>query len=142
MDPLKKIVELLENDSPRKRIAAAVVLGELKVKDQSVVARLNEMAKDPVDAFAEAAVEALGQIASMKSLPVLLEALGRAKEVGKLAAKAIAALGEEALPEIRARLTDATPELRAALSQLLPAVGGKLSFEMALEGMRGQPFDA
>src|SRR5687767_11217735 len=142
MDPLKRIVELLEDESPRKRIAAAVVLGELKVKDPAVVSRLNQMAKDPVDAFAEAAIESLGQIGSIKALPALLDALGRGKEVTRLASKAIAALGEEALPEIRARLTDATPEIRAALSQLLPAVGGRLSFEMTLEGMRGQSFDA
>src|SRR5437764_12122604 len=102
MDALKKIVELLEDESPRKRIAAAVVLGELKVKDPSVVSRLNEMAKDPVEAFAEAAVEALGQICSIKSLRALLEALGRGKEIGKLSAHAIAALGEEPLPESRA----------------------------------------
>jgi hypothetical protein len=71
-----------------------------------------------------------------------MEALGRGKELSRLARNAIAALGEEALGEIRARLADATPEVRAQLSQLLPAVGGRQSFEMALEGMRGQPFEA
>ncbi len=142
MDPLKRLAELLEDESPRKRIAAAVVLGELKAKDPAVLSRLHQMAKDPVDAFAEAGIEALGQIASLKSLPVLLDALGRGKEIQRLASKAIAALGEDALPEIRSRLSTATPEVRAALSQLLPAVGGRLSFEMTLEGMRGQPFDA
>lgn len=142
MDAIKRVVELLDDQSPRKRIAAAVVLGELKVREPSVVARLSAMAKDPVDAFAEAAVEALGEIASLKALPVLLDSLSRGKEIQRLASKAIANLGEEALPEIRSRLANATPEVRAALSQLLPAVGGRLSFEMTLEGMRGQPFDA
>ncbi len=140
MDPLKRIVELLEDESPRKRIAAAVVLGELKVKDAAVVARLVEMARDPVDAYAEAAIEALGAMGAMKGLPALLEALGR-KGLQPLASKAIAALGEDALGEIKARLDDATPEMRAALSQLLPSVGTSKSFEMALEGMRGQPWE-
>jgi HEAT repeat protein len=140
MDPLKRIVDLLEDESPRKRIAAAVVLGELKVKEPAVVSRLVDMARDPVDAYAEAAVEALGAMGAMKGLPALLEALGR-KGLQQLASKAIAALGEDALPEIKARLDEATPEMRAALSQLLPAVGGRASFEMALEGMRGQPWD-
>ncbi|MBK7862961.1 MAG: HEAT repeat domain-containing protein [Archangiaceae bacterium] len=140
MDPLKRIVELLEDESPRKRIAAAVVLGELKVKDASVVARLTDMAKDPVDAYAEAAIEALGAMGAMKALPVLLEALGR-KGLQQLASKAIAALGEGALGEIKERLSDATPEMRAQLSQLLPSVGTSKSFEMALEGMRGQPWE-
>lgn len=142
MDFVKRIVDLLADESPRKRIAAAVVLGELEVKDPAVVARLVEMAKDPVDAFAEAAVEALARIGSKKALPVLLESLSRGKELARLASQAIAALGPEVLPELRARLEGATPELRAALSQLLPAVGGRLSVEMTLEGLWGQPFDA
>ena len=142
MDAIKRLVELLEDESPRKRIAAAVVLGELKVKDAGVVAALTHLAEDPLDAFAEAAVEALGQLGSLKALPVLLTCLGRGKELQRLASKAIAQLGPQALPEIRARLSDAPPEIRTALSQLLPAVGGRLSFEMTLEGLKGQPFDA
>jgi HEAT repeat protein len=142
MDPIKKISELLDDQSPRKRIAAAVVLGELGVKDPAVVSRLVAMAKDPLDAYAEAGIEALGALGAMKALPVFMEALGRGKELSRLARAAIAGLGEEALGEIRSRLADATPEVRAQLSQLLPAVGGRQSFEMALEGMRGQPFEA
>lgn len=142
MDAIERIVKLLDDESPRKRIAAAVVLGELKVKDGAVVSRLVQMAKDPVDAYAEAAVEALGQLKALKGLPVLLDALGRGRELSAKARVAIAELGEEALPELRSRLEGATPEARAVLSQLLPAVGGRQSFEMALEGMRGQPWDA
>lgn len=142
MDAIERIVKLLDDESPRKRIAAAVVLGELKVKDGAVVSRLVQMAKDPVDAYAEAAVEALGQLKALKGLPVLLDSLGRGRELSAKARAAIAELGEDALPEIRARLDAASPEVRAVLSQLLPAVGGRQSFEMALEGMRDQPWDA
>ncbi|MCC6336820.1 MAG: hypothetical protein IT380_22860 [Myxococcales bacterium] len=142
MDAIERIVKLLDDESPRKRIAAAVVLGELKVKDGAVVSRLVQMGKDPVDAYAEAAVEALGQLKALKGLPVMLDALGRGRELSAKARVAIAELGEEALPELRSRLEGATPEARAVLSQLLPAVGGRQSFEMALEGMRGQPWDA
>ncbi|MHB8878544.1 MAG: HEAT repeat domain-containing protein, partial [Myxococcaceae bacterium] len=142
MDAVKRIADLLAEESPRKRIAAAVVLGELEVKDPAVVSKLVEMARDPVDAFAEAAVEALGRIGSKKALPVLLESLLRGKELARLSAQAIAALGPEVLPELRSQLAGAAPELRAALSQLLPAVGGRLSMEMTLEGLLGQPFDA
>ncbi len=142
MDPLKRIVELLDDESPRKRIAAAVVLGELKVKDAQVVSRLIAMAKDPLEAYAEAAVEALGQLQAKNALPVMLDALGRGKGLQELASKAITALGEEALPMLRERIDRATPEARVVLSQLLPKVGSKQSFEMALDGMLGQPFDA
>lgn len=142
MDVLKKLASLLDEQDIRKRIAAAVVLGELKVKDAAIVTRLIEMAKDPLEPFANAAIEALGEIGSLKALPVLLDSLGRGGDVTKNASKAIAKLGPDALPEIRSRLTDATPEVKAALSQLLPAVGGRLSFEMTVEGLRGQSWDA
>ncbi len=141
MDPLPRIIALLEDSSGHKRIAAAVVLGELGAKDASVVAALSRMARDPMDAFAGPALTALGQLGSLKALPALLEALGRGGEVQKLASAAIAQLGPDALPEIRARMADAPPPVRAALGQLLPAVGGRLSFEMSLEGMLGQSFD-
>ena len=142
MDALHTISKLLDDVSPRKRIAAAVVLGELKVKDAAIVARLVQMAKDPVDAYAEAAIDTLGVLKALKGLPVMLDALGRGKDLAAKARGAIAQLGEDALPEIRARLEGATPEVRAALSAMLPAVGGRQSFEMALEGLRGQPWDA
>src|SRR5690349_24505751 len=99
MDPLERIAKLLDDESPRKRIAAAVVLGELKVKDAGVVARLVQMAKDPIDAYAEAAVEALGSIRALKALPVLFDSLARGKELQAKARAAISELGEDALPE-------------------------------------------
>lgn len=142
MDALERIAKLLDDESPRKRIAAAVILGELKVKDAHVIARLVQMAKDPIDAYAEPAIEALGSMRALKALPVFLDALGRGRELSAKARIAVTELGEEALPEIRSRLENATPEVRAVLSQLLPAVGGRQSFEMALEGLRGQPWDA
>lgn len=142
MDVLKKLASLLEEQDTRKRIAAAVVLGELKVKDAAIVSRLTEMAKEQLEPFALAAIEALGEIGSLKPLPTLLDALGRGGEVTKTASRAIAKLGPDALTEIRAKLNDATPEVKAALSQLLPAVGGRLSFEMTIEGLRGQSWDA
>lgn len=142
MDLVERIVKLLDDETPRKRIAAAVVLGELGVKDAKAVARLCELAKDPNDAYAEAALEALGQVGSVKALPVLLDALGRGREVQAAAKVAIGKLGAEALPFLRERLDQATPEARAVLSTLLPSVGGRQSFELALEGMRGQTWEA
>ncbi len=66
MDLLPGILRLLDDDAGHKRIAAAVVLGELRIRDATV----------------------------------------------------LAALGEDALPEIRARMADAPPNVRAALGQL------------------------
>src|SRR5260370_37312178 len=139
MDALDKIVALLSDESPRKRIAAAVVLGELGVKAPALIAALSAMARDEMSAIAAPAVEALGKLGARTALPALLEALER-KDLLKDASAAIAGLGEEVLPALRDRLAKATPEVRAALSRALPAVRG--SFAMVLAGLRGQPWEA
>ena len=113
MDPVDRIVALLSDASPRKRIAAAVVLGELGAKSPKVIAALSQLARDELSALAEPAVEALGKLGARAALPVLLEALER-KDLAEAAAQAIAALG------------GAAPKSFAAL----------------LEGLRGQPWEA
>jgi HEAT repeat protein len=139
MDAVDRIVALLSDDSPRKRIAAAVVLGELGARPPAVISALSKMARDELSAIAEPAVEALGKLGARGALPVLLGALER-KDLSKAASEAIAALGEDVLPALRDRMAKATPEVRAAVSGLLPALRG--SFAMVLDGVRGQPWDA
>jgi HEAT repeat protein len=139
MDAVERIVGLLKDDSPRKRIAAAVVLGELGAKAPPVISALSAMARDPLSAIAEPAVEALGKLGAKTALPVLLDALQR-KDLSRAASEAIASLGEDALPALRDKLSKATPEVRAAVSGMLPAVRG--SFAMVLDGLKGQPWDA
>lgn len=143
MDMLGKLGGMLRAEEAHKRIAAAVVLGELRIKDPQIVKALCDLAQDPFDAYAHAALRALGEIGSLKAIPALLAALGRGGETRKVAAVALAALGPEALPEIKERLSDAAPEIRAAVSQALPAIGGgRESFQLALDGLHGQPWEA
>jgi len=142
MDAISRIAQMLEDESTHKRMAAAVVLGELKPKDASVVAALSKAAADPSEGLAAAALSALGQIGSVKALPVMLEALTRSGDVRKEAARALSALGEEALPAVKERLKDAAPDVRAAVAEALDLGGGKQSFEIALEGLRGQAWEA
>src|SRR5947207_12266297 len=103
MDPVSRIVGLLSEEEPRKRIAAAVVLGELGVKAPPVISALSEMARDELSAIAEPAVEALGKLGARGALPVLLDALER-KDLSRAASEAIASMGEEVLPALRDRL--------------------------------------
>jgi hypothetical protein len=142
MDVIAKIAGLLGAEEPHKRIAAAVVLGELRPKDPKVVSALIAMAQEPLEPFANAALGALGRIGAQQALPVLIEALQRGQETRKIAAQALAGLGEDALPKIRERLENAAPEVRALVSQVLPQMGGKESFQLALEGLRGQSWEA
>jgi hypothetical protein len=139
MEMFSRILALLDDESPRKRIAAAVVLGELGGRSPAAISGLSRMARDPLAAIAEPAIEALGKLHARGALPALLAALER-KELRKSASEAIAALGEQALPALRERAAKAAPEVRAALSELLPAVHG--SFAMVLDGLRGQPWEA
>src|ERR1700756_608368 len=115
MDAVQRIVSMLQDDSPRKRIAAAVVLGELGSRSPAVVAALSAMARDEIAELAEPAVEALGKLGARTALPTLLSALER-KDLAKTASQAIAALGEESLPALRENLSNAAPELRAAIT--------------------------
>jgi len=92
MDPVERIVALLGSDSPRNRIAAAVVLGELGARSPQVVSALAEMARDELAALAEPAVEALGKLGARGAMPVLLAALER-KDLAQAATQALAALG-------------------------------------------------
>ncbi len=142
MNHVERITKLLSDESPRTRVAAAVVLGALKVKEPPVIAGLMTMANDPLDQFAQPALVALGQLKSVKALPVFFAALGRAGEVADAAKVALGELGPAAVPAIKAQLERASPQVRAALSQVLPHVGGRASFELTLEGLRGQPWDA
>src|SRR2546430_1723194 len=73
MDPVSRIVGLLSEEEPRKRIAAAVVLGDLGVKAPPVISALAAMAREELSAIAEPAVEALGKLGARSALPVLLE---------------------------------------------------------------------
>jgi HEAT repeats len=141
MDIIERLKLLLDDSSPRKRIAAAVVVGELKIRDAKIVTALLNMARDDIEAYAEAAIEALGHLKTLKALPVFFDSLSRGKELAAKAKEAIASLGEEALPLLRERLTEAGPEAKVLLAQLLPAVGGRESFEMALEGLRQQSWE-
>jgi HEAT repeat protein len=142
MDAISRIAQMLEDESTHKRMAAAVVLGELKPKDAAAVAALCKAATDSSEGLAAAALSALGAIGSMKALPVVLDSLARAGDVQKEAARALSALGEEALPAVRDHLKDATPEVRAAVAGAIQVGGSRQSFEIALEGLRGQSWEA
>ena len=121
MDPVDRMVALLSDASPRKRIAAAVVLGELGTKSAKVVAALSELAGDELSALAEPAVEALGKIGARSAMPVLLAALER-KDLAQAAAQAIAALGGAAPRSFAALLDGLRGQPREAASRLALSV--------------------
>jgi hypothetical protein len=139
---LSKIAALLDSASPETQIAAAIVLGELETRDPAVVKGLIALAGSDVEGLAVAALRSLERIGSVKALPVLLDRLGGGAAVSGAAAKAIAALGEEALPELRARMKGADPALQAHLSEVLARIAGKKGIGALLDGFLSQDRDS
>jgi HEAT repeat protein len=121
-----KIVRLLGGDSAEKQIAAAVVLGELGVRDAAVIDGLVKLLASPLPPVQRQALLALAALGARKALPVVLPLLAaRDAEVRAAAADAVAALGEEAVPALRERLAAAPAAEKRALEELLGRVGGR-----------------
>jgi HEAT repeat protein len=136
MDLTRKITSLLSEDAVEKRVAAAIVLGELKVKSPDAVAGLAKLLKSPVPLLQRHALEALTRIGAKKSLgdvfPLLVSSDA---DVRGSAARAVASVGEGVVPTIRKRMSTADPEMRRALDAILADLGGKEAFTTLLEGL-------
>lgn len=137
-DVQSQIVSMLENDRPEVQAAAAVVLGELGAKAPAVVLRLCATTRSEHESVRIAALEALEHLASPKALPALLDALAGSAATSQAAARAIAALGEAAIPELQARLHGAPPWTAARLNEVLAQFAGKKGLSALLDGFIGQ----
>lgn len=135
-DTTDRIVALLADASVEKRIAAAIVLGELRAKGPKVSEGLVAMLDSGVPALQRPALDALAQIGAAKELPHVFPLLSsRSDDVRRSAARVLASLGEAVVPEIRARMEVATREERAALDQVLAELGGKDAFSTLLAAL-------
>ncbi len=136
MSEVLKIVKLLGSPALEKRIAAAIVLGELKAKGPEVVAGLGQALESDVPLLQRHALEALAEIGSKKVLPQIFALLEKADDdVRRAAIKAIASVGEEALPLIKARMAQCSPHERQVLSAALAELGGKDAFGTLVLGL-------
>src|SRR6478752_2925286 len=109
MSDVDKIVGLLGDEAIEKRIAAAIVLGELRAKGPEVIDALANALDSGVPLLQHHALEAIARIGAKKALPKIFPLLGsREDDVRKSAARAIASIGEEVVPQIRARMASAT----------------------------------
>lgn len=136
MSEVLKIVKLLSSAALEKRIAAAIVLGELKAKGPEVVAGLGQAVESDIPLLQRHALEALAEIGSKKVLPQIFAVLPKADDdVRRAATKAIASVGEEALPLIKARMAECSPVERQALDAALAELGGKDAFGTLVLGL-------
>lgn len=136
MKEVDRIVALLEDESLEKRIAAAIVLGEIKAKGPEVTDGLMSLALSEVPAVQRHALEALAKVGPKRVVSKIFPLLGRGSdEVRRAAARAIASVGEEIVPVIRTRLATAEGDERRALDSILADLGGKDAFTALLSSL-------
>ena len=148
MNDVDKIVRLLKDPSIEKRIAAAIVLSELRVKKPEAVDGFVSLLDSGVPVLQRHALEALTQLGSAKKVvSKAMELLGSgADDVRRAAAATLRSVGDDIVPIIRARLaaTDGPPSTRSAgpgnaerraLDAILADLGGKDAFTTLLNGL-------
>jgi HEAT repeat protein len=134
----KRLAAMLASDATERQIAAAIVVGELGLRDPALVAGLVALAGSGLPPLQRHAAEALGRLETPKALPALLPLLASRDEgVRRAAAGAVSALGDAALPALRARLGETEGDERRAVEEALARVGGKAALSTLLAGLDG-----
>ncbi len=136
MSDINKIVGLLSSDAVERRIAAAIVLGEIRAKGTAVIDALADTLESEIGPLRRHALEALARLGAKRALPKILPLLtARDEDVRRAAVSAVVSAGEEVLPMLRARIGGASSDERRAIDAVLAALGGKDAFEALLEGL-------
>jgi HEAT repeat protein len=126
---IDKIAKLLKDDAIEKRIAAAIVLGELKAKGPLVADSLATCLESGIPLLQFHALEALARTGAKKAIPLIFPLLlVSADDVRRAAVRALASVGQEVVPIIKARAKTASAEERRALDAALAELGGKDAF--------------
>ena len=138
---IHKIRGLLGSEAHERQIAAAIVLGEIGARSESVTAALAATVAGGIPPVQRHALEALARLASgkaaRKALPAVLACLGsREDPVRRAAIDAAIAFGDDAVDPVRARLAETTDVTeRRALEEVLGRVGGKDAFKALMAGL-------
>lgn len=134
--PLDTIVKMLADPAPERRVAAAIVLGELKAKGPEVVKGLARMLAEDGPVSQRRALDALARINAKPALDSIWPLLAsRDDDVRRAASEAVASIGEGVIPDVRARLASAEGAERRALESILARLGGKEAFDALLDAL-------
>jgi hypothetical protein len=140
---LDKVIGLLKDEAIEKRIAAAIVLGELKAKSPEATAGLVGALGSDIPLLQKHALDALGQARPARALDAIFPFLvSHNAELRHAAQGAIIGYGEDALTAVKARLPQASPEERRALDGILAELGGKGAFSTLLASLAVQEEEA
>lgn len=138
---IDKITALLTHPSAERRVAAAIVLGEIGAKEAApaLVAALehNDAAvRVPV-------IEALGRIGAKVAVTKLLDATqSDAAVVRDAAVTSLRVFGEGIVADVKKRLVTANADGRRALEAVLAGLGSKEAFVTLLENLLAAAPDA
>lgn len=131
--PVELIAAMLTSDLPEKRIAAAIVLGELGSKGPEVLSGLAQMLETNSPPLQRPALLALVKIASTKAAPAIFPLLAsKDGEVRALAVDALVACGEDVVPKVKQRMPLAEGPERKALDGVLARFEGSKDAVTAL----------
>lgn len=143
MSEIQKILGLLKSEAIEKQIAAAIVLGELRAKAPGTVEALAVSLESGVPLLQLHALEALSRIGAKKALPQIFPLLSSSEgDVRRAATHAIASVGAEVVPQIKARIAQAHEGERRALDAVLAELGGKDAFDALIKGLASSDPDA
>jgi HEAT repeat protein len=133
--PSKKLLGLLDEGRPLEvRCAAALVLGELGVRDAELTGALCERLHDPEPALRREVIKAVGKLRVERALPQLLARIREGGEEAAEAAHAAAHLGARATRALQELMPQVAPGLRRYIAAAL-AAGGTTSAEAATAGV-------
>jgi HEAT repeat protein len=131
-----RIVKMLEDEAPERRMAAAIVLGELRAKGPSIIHALRKVVSNDGPMLQRHALEALTRIGAKPALDSIWPLLAhRDESVRGAASEAIASTGENVVSEVRTRLGSAEGAERRALESILAQLGGTEAFDALLEAL-------
>lgn len=143
MSDVDRIVGMLASDAVEKRIAAAIVLGEIRAKGAGVADALAKTLDSGIVPLQRHALEALARVGAKKAVPRIVPLLGaREEDVRRAAVEAMVSVGDDVLPTIRARMAEASPEERRSIDAILAALGGKDAFHVLLDGLAASDAEA
>ncbi len=123
-DTLKTIVALLDTGKPELQVAAAQVLGELRVKDGTVVRALaNAMRRSPI--LGRFCVDALAKIHTEEAAAIVARVAVELDPLGDHAAHVVGEIGALAHPYVASAYADAVLEQRSRILSILARNVGK-----------------
>lgn len=134
--PVDRITEMLSSDALEKRIAAAIVLGELRAKGTAVARALTSALHEDNTVLQRHVIEALGAIGAVKHADdVLPFVASRNAAVRDAAVRALIGFGDVIIARVQGRLAEATGDERKALDGVLARLGGKEAFSALLAAL-------